>query len=64
MSSKLPFEESKTLPKKNHQEFFEKMGLIMEFLYTTGAEKLGLSTLFSIYDHGDNNGDNLGIIWG
>lgn len=64
MSSKLPFEESKISPKKNHQEFFEKMGLIMEFLYTTGAEKLGLSTLFSIYDHGDNNGDNLGIIWG
>lgn len=64
MSSKLPFEESKILPKKNHQEFFEKMGLIMEFLYTTGAEKLGLSTLFSIYDHRDNNGDNLGIIWG
>ena len=40
------------------------MGLIMEILYTTGAEKLGLSTLFSIYGERDNNGDNLGIIWG
>jgi hypothetical protein len=40
------------------------MGLIMEILYTTGAEKLGLSTLFSIYGGRDNNGDNMGIIWG